>query len=109
MDILRTKTADGIRKEIYAFCIIYNLVRLVMIQAAKQLHVPVCRISFADALRWLNNASPGQKIFRVNIIPKRPGRLEPRARKRRPKPGYPYLMMPRQDLRKKKLSQRVIH
>ncbi len=105
MDILRAKTADGIRKEIYAFCIIYNLVRLVMIQAAKQHRVPVSRISFADALRWLAAASPGQPIIRINIVPHRPGRFEPRSRKRRPKPGYPCLMMPRQELRKKKLTQ----
>ena len=109
MDILRTKTPDGIEKEIYAFCLIYNLVRLVMIHAAKEHHVPLDRISFADALRWLASAAPGQSILQLIIVPLRPGRFQPRARKRRQKPGYPCLMIPRQELRKRKLSQRVIH
>ena len=33
---------------------IYNLVRQVMVQAAARWNVPVNRIRFIDALRWLN-------------------------------------------------------
>ena len=106
MDILRTKTPDGMKKEVYAFCIIYNLVRLVMIEAATLHRVPTERVSFADALRWLSTAAPQQTFRRLIILPYRPGRFQPRARKRRPKPGYPCLILPRQELRKKKLSQR---
>jgi len=107
MDILKTKTPDTVIKQLIAFCILYNLVRLVMIQAARKQRVPINRISFVDALRWLAAAYPNDRIHYIQIIPERPNRFEPRSRKRRPKPGYPYLMMPRQELRKKKLSQCV--
>ena len=36
MDILKSKTVDGIKKELLAYFIVYNLVRLVMVQAAKK-------------------------------------------------------------------------
>ena len=36
MDTLHSKTVDGVTKELFAFCIIYNLVRLIMIEAAKK-------------------------------------------------------------------------
>jgi hypothetical protein len=108
MDILRSKTPDGIKKELYAYCILYNLVRLVMLQAARKQAVPINKISFVDALRWLASAHPNARLSTLRLVPHRPNRFEPRSRKRRPKAGYPYLMMPRQELRKKKLSQRVV-
>lgn len=107
MDILKTKTPDTVTKQLIAFCIIYNLVRLVMIQAAKKQRVPINRISFVDALRWLAAASPHTTLNTLIIVTFRPNRFDPRSRKRRPKAGYPYLMMPREELRKKKLSQCV--
>ena len=107
MDILTTKTVDGIKRELLAFAILYNLVRLIMIQAAQNQNVPVNRISFIDALRFLASASPEDDLPPLVIVPKRPGRFEPRSRKRRPKPGYPCMMLTRQELRKKKLSQCV--
>ena len=41
MDVLRTKTVDGIHKELAMFAIVYNLVRLVMLRAAKRQNVAV--------------------------------------------------------------------
>ena len=53
MDILKCKSVDGVMKEIYAFVMIYNLVRLVAMEASRRQGVPPERISFIDALRWL--------------------------------------------------------
>lgn len=53
MEILRSKSPDNIRKQIFAFCLIYNLVRLIMLKAAIQQKVPPDCISLSDALRWL--------------------------------------------------------
>jgi hypothetical protein len=104
MDILKSKTVDGIKKEILAYFILYNLVRLVMIQAAKNQQVKLRDISFIDALRWLAAATPQTQLFALILVPERKGRLEPRTRKRRPK-QYPFMIKSRKKLRKKKLSE----
>ena len=104
MDILNCKTPDGIKKELCAYAMVYNLVRLVILQAAKQQRVPPKKISFVDALRWLAAASPGQALCPLIIIPTRHRRFQPRTRKRRPKAGYPYMLLPRTELRKKRLN-----
>ncbi|MCB0336182.1 MAG: hypothetical protein KDD62_07745, partial [Bdellovibrionales bacterium] len=80
--------------------------RLVMLKAAIKQKVKPSRISFVDALRWLACASPGDQIPKLILVPVRPGRFEPRTKKRRGK-SYPYMIRPRQGLRKKKLSQMV--
>lgn len=99
MDILRCKTADGVLKELMVYGIVYNLVRLVMGEAARRQHVAVDRISFIDALRWLLEAKPGEAMPRLVVNPSRPGRFEPRVRKRRPK-EFPLMKKPRRELRK---------
>ena len=98
MDVLRTKTVEGIHKELIMFAVAYNLVRLVMLEAARRQNVPVERISFIDALRWLAHARPGTPLPNLVVNPDRPNRLEPRVRKRRPK-EYPLMKRPRADLR----------
>ena len=104
MDILRSKTVDGIKKELLAYFIVYNLARLVMLQASKRQGLGSRQISFADALRWLACASATTKLTVLLVVPCRPGRFEPRTKKRREK-SYPYMIRPRFELRKKKLSQ----
>ena len=104
MDVLRTKTVTGIHKELAMFALVYNLVRLVMLEAAKRQKVPVERISFIDALRWLQHAPPGGKLRGLQVLPLRPGRHEPRVRKRRPK-EYDLMNRPREELRQALLSQ----
>jgi hypothetical protein len=94
MDVLRMKSVSGIRKELAMFAIAYNLVRLVMLEAGKRQGVPPSRISFTDALRWLLNAGPNTRLTPLIVLPKRPGRSEPRVRKRRPK-NYPAMKRPR--------------
>jgi hypothetical protein len=82
----------------------YNLVRRVMRQAARRQKVLPDRISFIDALRWLQEALPGEELRRLKVNPDRPGRVEPRVRKRRPK-QFPLMKKPRAVLRKELLEQ----
>lgn len=104
MDVLRTKTVAGIHKELAMFALVYNLVRLVMLAAAKRQEVPVARISFIDALRWLQHAPADGKLRDLEVLPRRPGRHEPRVRKRRPK-AYNLMNRPRDELRQALRSQ----
>jgi hypothetical protein len=106
MDILKCKTVEGVLKELTVYAIVYNLVRVVMIEAARCQGVEVERISFVDALRWLTQAKPGDELPKLVVNPKRPGRFEPRVRKRRPK-QYPLMTKPRSVLRKGLLEQEV--
>ncbi len=99
MDVLKCKTVDGVLKELQVFALIYNLVRQVMLEAAKRQRVPVGRISFIDALRWLQTAQGGDELPKLVVNPHRPNRLEPRVRKRRPK-QYPLMTKPRCQLKK---------
>jgi Transposase DDE domain len=99
MDVLKCKTVDGVLKELTAFAIVYNLVRVVMIEASHRQGVDVERISFVDALRWLEQAEPGDDLPKLVVNPDRPNRFEPRVRKRRPK-QYPLMRKPRSELRK---------
>jgi hypothetical protein len=98
LDVLKCKTVHGVLKELIIFALIYNLVRLVMGHAARRQHVAIDRISFIDALRWLGTAQDDELLPTLVVNPHRPGRYEPRVRKRRPKP-YPLMTKPRGELR----------
>ena len=99
LDVLRCKTEEGVRKELAVFCLIYNLVRCVMLEAARRQDVPVSRISFADALYWMRYARPGDRLPALKVNPLRPNRVEPRSKKRRAK-QYDLMNKPRSELRK---------
>ena len=98
MDVLRCKSEAGVRKEVAVFCLVYNLVRCVLLEAARRQDVPAARVSFADALYWVRHARPGDALPALVVNPRRPGRAEPRCRKRRPKP-FPLTKQPRHKLR----------
>ncbi len=100
MDVLRCRTVAGVLKELTVYGIVYNLVRLVMWQAARKQETAVERISFVDAARWLAYAGPEESLPPLIVNPHRPDRIEPRVRKRRPK-QYPLMKQPRAVLRKK--------
>ncbi len=70
-----------------------------MREAAHRQKVPVQRISFVDAARWLVQAMDGHVPLKLRVNPHRPNRVEPRARKRRPK-EYDLLNKPRAILQK---------
>ena len=94
MDMLHCRTPDGVRKELCIFALVYNLVRAVMLEAARRQKVPILRISFADALPWLQFVRRGEDLAVLLVIPQRPQRIEPRVQKRRDK-EYPYMTKPR--------------
>jgi hypothetical protein len=100
LDVLRSETVAGVTKELHAFVIIYNLVRRIMCSAARAQKVKPERISFIDALRWLRQATPGDRLPELTVNPDRPGRHQPRVKKRRPKP-YDLMNRPRHELRKR--------
>ena len=111
MEHLSCKTPEMIDRELRMHFLVHNLVRRVALEAARRHLVPVQRISFAGALGAVHTFSEaclrarskkGQtrireqlyKLLAEDLVPERPGRREPRAVKRRPKP-YPLLNAPR--------------
>ena len=106
MDVLRTKTVNGIHKELAMFAIVYNLVRLVMLSSAKRRALPVTRISFIDAQRWLSHAPLSAPPRKLIVLPVRPDRFEPRVRKRRPK-EYDLMNKPRRQLKQALIRKQV--
>jgi hypothetical protein len=105
MEVMHCKTVAGVLKELYMFAVTYNLVRLVMLEASRRQRVPLDRISFIDALRWLRDAQAQTKLTPLLINSKRPNRLEPRVLKRRMK-EYDLMKQPREKLRKALLRKK---
>ena len=56
------QNGEGVLKELMVFALIYNVMRLVMGQAARRQHVNSERISFIDALRWLVSAQDDELL-----------------------------------------------
>lgn len=114
MDVLRCQKPQRIRKEIWVHLLAYNLIRTLMWQAAAREGRRPLRLSLKGTLQHLLSFTPllahtsGSKakwlyrtLLRVvasEVLPDRPNRWEPRARKRRPK-QYALLNQPRQILR----------
>ena len=103
MEVLRCHSPRMLHKELEMFFIAYNLIRCLIIQAGALNHVAPDRMSFkgtVDSVRQFSLAisqarsKRKQKQLIVELLeviardqlPDRPGRLEPRAVKRRPKP-----------------------
>ncbi len=104
LDVLKCRSVAGVTKELTAFALVYNLVRVVMGEAARDQGQAVSRISFADALRWLATWRVGDPRPRLVINAERPERVDARVIKRRPK-NYPWMSKPRSELRKAILEQ----
>jgi hypothetical protein len=115
MDILRCKTPAMLRKEIWAHLLIYNLIRIAMAQAAaSQSCCQPWQISFKGALQaliafggfWPTGQLADPDTYYLDMlhaiaehrVGDRPDRVEPRAKKRRPKP-LPLLTEPRPQAR----------
>ena len=99
MEVLRCQSVEGVQKELCTFLLIYNLTRVIMMEASQRQAVALDRISFADALYWMRHAKPGEQLPDLIENPHRPNRVEPRAIKRRPK-EYDRLNKPRAEMRK---------
>ena len=115
MDVLRCLTPHMIEREMRMHFIAYNLTRCVMQKAALTHDVDLRRLSFKgclDTLRQFANASSGaeDKPRTISAMvddmllaiardpnPLRPGRSEPRVRKRRPK-NYRLMTKPRREM-----------
>jgi hypothetical protein len=108
MDQLSCKNPENLEREIRMHFLVHNLVRRLMLEAARRHGVPLERVSFAGSLAaarrygeaLLQARSKRQRqqlinelfaVLAADLVPDRPGRREPRAVKRRPKP-YPRLM-----------------
>jgi len=116
MSVLRCKTPDMVRKEVWMHLLAYNLIRTVMAEAATRAGVEPREISFAGALQTLDAFSPALRLAGGRDLPRlwamllravarhrvgdRPDRHEPRAVKRRAKP-IALLTVPRQQARKR--------
>jgi hypothetical protein len=118
MDQLRCKTPEMVRKELWVHLLAYNLVRGVMSQAASVASVTPRSLSFTGAVRTLlafaDVLSRTVEADRMDCLNRlwcavgthgvgdRPGRVEPRAIKRRKK-SYPSLNEPRKHAQKQLL------
>jgi hypothetical protein len=96
---LKSRTSDGVLKELAVYALVYNLIHLVMCRAAEAQGVGPHRISFIDAVRWLLSAAPGEPPAKLIIVPHRPDRHEPRVVKDR-EDTYTKMTRPRAQLRK---------
>jgi hypothetical protein len=97
MEVLKCKSLEGIRKERLMFVLVYNLIRIVMLRAARRQGANVNRLSFADTLAWLRHGDLDHDVALI-VNPLRPGRLEPRVLKRQKK-EFPYMTSPRATLK----------
>ena len=96
---LKSKTEEGVRKELAVYALVYNLVHVVMLEAACRQDAAVDRISFVDTIRWLLSALPGEEMPNLIVNPRRPDRHEPRVIKDL-QDTYRKMTQPRQELRK---------
>ncbi len=123
MDVLRCKSPDMVRKEVAAHLLAYNLIRVAMGEAARPEGLDLRQLSFAAARRaaamyqsnvrnnaTTKNCAAARFLMLQQIsywrIPDRPGRIEPRAVKRRPKPRA-LLTEPRQRARARIVKQQA--
>jgi hypothetical protein len=76
---VKSKTSEGVLKELAVYALVYNLVHLVMAKAAARQGVPPERMSFIDTVRWLLTAGEHDQLPDLVVNPRRPGRHEPRV------------------------------
>jgi hypothetical protein len=111
MEQLRCRTPEMAQKELWVYLLAYNLIRLLMAQAALLADQIPRQLSFKHTVQvWISWHQRGGGSYdgvvmhglllliaqpRVGL---RPGRIEPRQRKRRPK-TFPLMTKPRKDAR----------
>jgi putative transposase len=119
MDHLRCLTPFMVEKEIWTHLLGYNLIRKVAVEAAQQRGVHPREVSFtatkdAVSAAWIpwTLAEPSQRVLQGRQllatigqarVRHRPNRVEPRAKKRRPK-SYPLLTRPRKEVQEELLT-----
>jgi hypothetical protein len=100
MDVLKGKSVAIVEREILAYVLVFNLLTREIRHAAVTFDAAPDRLSFLDAVRWILTGMG--TATRLLINPLRPGRVEPRVRKRR-MVNYPYMTRPRDVLKKELL------
>jgi len=114
MDILRCLTPPMVRKEIWTCLLAYNLIRRAMLQSAQESGYTPRQLSFSTAMQaiaasWqilvVSSDSVAARLVQIELeslaehtVGNRPGRVEPRAVKRRPK-AHALLTKPRAQAR----------
>jgi hypothetical protein len=123
MDVLRCKTPDLVRKEIWTHILGYNLIRTIIAQAASTHDLEPRTIRFKGAIQTLEAFQPlialqgdRDRMHRESLyqqlldaiathrVADRPDRIEPRVRKRRPK-KYDSMLEPRHVIKRKMLKR----
>ena len=123
MDILRCKTPELVRKELWAHILAYNLIRTIMAQAAAEHCIEPRTISLKGTIQTLEAFQPlfaiqgnrdrahRRKLYQqffdavaTHRVADRPDRFEPRLRKRRPK-KYDSMPEPRNAIKHKMLKR----
>lgn len=123
MEMLRCKTPELVRKEIWTHVLAYNLIRTIMAQTATKHGVEPRSISFKGAVQTLTAFQPliaikgqGDSSFHTNLydqlldavamhrVADRPDRFEPRRKKRRNK-RYDLLTKPRHEAKRDMLKR----
>lgn len=107
LDVLRAKTPSMVRKELFCHVLAYNLLRGVLLESAVKAEVHPRHLSVKGALQLTESftapmmAAGSTSLYDAFLgalsshrVGNRPGRVEPRVRKRRPKQHVP-MMMPR--------------
>ena len=117
MDLLRCKTPELVRKEIWTHVLAYNVITTIMAQVASQFDIPPRSVSFKATIQILEAFQPviahqGHwgiqhreelyqqllKAIATHRVADRPDRFEPRMTKRRPK-NYDRLTKPRKEIK----------
>jgi hypothetical protein len=114
MDVLRCKSPQMVRKELWCHLLAYNLIRHLMWEAERAKGGCGGRTSFKGTIQYLISfraffsvTTPQQKkaflrqlldLIATQEVPNRPNRIEPRVKKRRPK-KYNLMNKPRVELR----------
>lgn len=112
MEVLRCKTPSMVRKELYVYLLAYNLLRSLMWSAGTNYGTPPLHLSLQGTRHHLTHfmslllaadSTQRHQIYRTLLkvivhksVPVRPGRAEPRVRKRRPK-AYPLMKKTRHE------------
>lgn len=118
MDVLRCKTPELVRKELWTHVLAYNLIRIILAQAAHEHHVEPRSLSFKGAIQTLEAFQPvialqGEhdaahrlslyhdllRAIATHRVADRPDRYEPRLKKRHAK-NFAYLRKPRAQIKR---------
>jgi Transposase DDE domain len=112
MDVLSCLSPRMVQKELWVYLLAYNVIHILMAQAAHSAGLHPREVSFKHTVQmwteWVSRSLVGSRrvtladLLRLIAQPQvgnRPGRMEPRARKRRPK-SYQWLKVPRAQARR---------